>query len=286
MIIPFNSPIYFSQVPSPLLWQLAENYLNIGQKAYEVTRIEGKVVCLERTTKKSNLFSTVIKITSYLTIVFPLLALTVKKFYRKSHQFTVTKLDDIISELRRVQVNGMKLALFVGRGPQQTVPQESGWIWCSLDLEKKTVVSTRLHLEMNFNDTATMAKIQGLFDKVVSDYSVIKFISSPWKTLYNLLVSKPHAELIAESWTGIKYIREPLTFYPESGSLQVPISSLISDRQNLVVKELLQQIRACLLNRFEEVNLVHGTYPHREGSRSFETDYWVARRPKIPKMEI
>ncbi len=263
-MISFNSTITnLGAFNTSILWQIAESYCNIGQTAYRIVKIEGKRIDLDPTDSNSNFLITLAKIISYFSLILPAIALCIREGYRRSYQFeiiprpldeynieeddlkdevnerpcvdTAYKIEEVITQLQQAQKEGeFKLGLFVGRSQDETIPQEEGWLWCSLDSKEITSsLHKRLHLCMDFNDQEEMQKIQRLFDKVVSDFSVLKFFRSPWKTLKSLLANKPDAELVAEGWAGfsiVKSINHPI-YQAAHATMVTPISDITNYHQ-------------------------------------------------------
>lgn len=130
-----------------------------------------------------------------------------------------------------------------------------------------------------------MQKIQGLFDKVVSDVSVIKFLQDPWTTLKLLLVKEPDAELIAEASTAcdISTYSKETYYWPAQASVIIPFTEWKDqDIKKQRSKTLLNKIQELLLKNFHEVKLMKGFYPYRDEDlqRQLKTKYWIARHPK------
>lgn len=111
--------------------------------------------------------------------------------------YDVTK---VIARIHAAKAEGLKVAIFMGRDNSQTIPNEKGWEWFSLD-ENLMEGKNDHHLKMNFN--ANLIKIQGLFNKVVSDFSTTKFYDNPWPTLHSLLEKNEDSELILESTSKV-----------------------------------------------------------------------------------
>ena len=216
-----------------VLWQIVENYCNIGQKTYRIIELKENLISLKETKPKTKNLYTAIKIISCFTVLLPLFALTLREYYRSYYQFKVIipptyNLDVVINQIKEQQKKGLNLGLFVGRRDNQTLPQEKGWVWCSLDnAEITSSLENHLHLNMDFNNENEMQKIQGLFDKVITDYSVLKFLgNSPWFKLKYLLVDKSSAELITESWkgdNGLTTSKIPI-YFPSHATLRTPIT--------------------------------------------------------------
>jgi len=70
------------------VWQAAENYLHVGQKAYRVSYIKGSAVAVTSTRETSAILLMVAKIISYATVVLPLFALAIKALYRNKYSFS------------------------------------------------------------------------------------------------------------------------------------------------------------------------------------------------------
>jgi hypothetical protein len=72
------------------LWSVAENYLSIGQTIYQAQPpYKSKTIVLIKSSQAIPLVQIVVKILSYVTILVPLLALTVRTAFRNSHSFRV-----------------------------------------------------------------------------------------------------------------------------------------------------------------------------------------------------
>jgi hypothetical protein len=133
-------------------------------------------------------------------------------------------LDTVIDRVRKSREEGLHTALFVGRTNDQPMPDEKGCAWFSLDLNRETGNSSH-HLQIDFNDSKVMQKIHHLFDKVVVDWSVIKFFEgSPWDNLHPLLFKHESSQLIVESDIGIYMSGEDLKFDGRAATMTIPWS--------------------------------------------------------------
>lgn len=93
-----------------------------------------------------------------------------------------------------------QICLFIARRASQDVPQADNEIWVSLDRCPEKEPCGRIHLHLNFNNPKLMAKIAQTFDKVVLDWSSLKFFDEdPWRTMAKLLKPHPDAMLITEA---------------------------------------------------------------------------------------
>ena len=81
----------------------------------------------------------------------------------------------VIDRIHAAQREGKKTALFLGREDRQSLPQMEGWAWFSLNEVVHIEPPLATHIVMNFNDPV-MGRIHHLFNKVVFDWSTVKFI--------------------------------------------------------------------------------------------------------------
>jgi hypothetical protein len=148
------------------------------------------------------------------------------------------QLEDTIEKIKKLSATH-KLCLFVGRNPSEALPSpKANEVWVSLDvldaIANTRVSPDRLHLKINMNDQAKMNLISKLFDKVVLDRSVLKFVPSTnesrWITLGKLLKDQPESELIAEAWTGIATVPRPGDNVEEgvSGDFCIPFDDYLA----------------------------------------------------------
>jgi hypothetical protein len=85
----FSSTISFNK-NSPLLWNLAEQYLHITSTSYQASQINGKTISLkEDDTSTSRWFVKALKIASFATVIIPLVALTTKAIYRSKYSYEI-----------------------------------------------------------------------------------------------------------------------------------------------------------------------------------------------------
>lgn len=85
---------------------------------------------------------------------------------------------EALAKIQEASKSGKKIGLFIGRQAHEDLPVEEGWVWVSLDLEQgQTLDPNRIHLQCNFNEKNSIAKIEHLFDKVVVDLEVTKYFS-------------------------------------------------------------------------------------------------------------
>ena len=116
--------------------------------------------------------------------------------------------DEIVRKLRKLK-NKKKMGLIIGRSDSEPFTEPTinkhGWIWVSLDKQKRDKkIPDRFHLaNVDINNWQWQLKLgsgkRGIgFDKVIVDWATLRYIKSPWKTLYNLLEKKNTSQLITE----------------------------------------------------------------------------------------
>ena len=281
----------------PMPWRIAENYLNCGQKAYRANILDHKGLCVVSVANRASHLSIALKILSYI-ILFPLalIALAVKAGYRKSYTinkiFTFSQemvqprrkpadahpysLDRVIDRVKAAKATGLKVALFIGRNTDETMPREDGWTWFSLDRACNENFCDEHHLQMNVNDEDRIRKISQLFNKVVVDNSVLKFILTPWKALHSLLVPDRESMLITEAWSGGASIELFKKLKLDPAEATMSFSHLDTAATHL--PRLIKAINGHLQQYFHQVDAFEGCYPYR-GDR-VQGKGWILRDPK------
>ena len=89
-IVPFFTPVYFSNGPSNIkedLLEKVDSYFYFGGKKAEFISVEDGIHLIKYTEKKQSLLITVVKVVSYLAIILPIIALAVKYVLRKALAF-------------------------------------------------------------------------------------------------------------------------------------------------------------------------------------------------------
>jgi hypothetical protein len=193
-----------------------------GKKAQVIDVIYSQKKDIQWIDCEAPVFLTALKIASYLTIVIPFTLLIAKAILRSSYTFTyqpensLNSIPATLSPIDKIkQLSNTKLCLFVGRTKDEKLPEaQADETWISLD-RSETIIGAffsskqmcdnskdpeRIHLVIDLNDADEMSKIHRLFDKVVLDKSVIKFINlNPWIVLQGLLKNGDESELISET---------------------------------------------------------------------------------------
>jgi hypothetical protein len=98
---------------------------------------------------------------------------------------------------------GKKIGLLIGRDFTQSIPEEEGWLWVDGNIEgnpmKFDELASRIDLKMDFANIETIQKLKGLFDKVVVDFSTLKFLGKTRDDFHTLLKQQPSSVLIVET---------------------------------------------------------------------------------------
>jgi len=147
------------------------------------------------------------------------------------------ELDRVIEKVERARADGLKTAVFVGRRNSQSIPQEEGWVWFTLDSKLKNKYDCETHLQVDFDNPESMAKIHHLFNKVVVDLEVIKYSDTPWDTFQPLLAQEPDSTFISEATAmlGSSYSELP-EYHPKKGTLTTPIFEETHLKKNAIEK--------------------------------------------------
>ena len=121
----------------------------------------------------------------------------------------IEKLNQLgVGAILKASTEGKKVGLIIGRCKDQPVPVEDGWLWVAGNIEgDPAVLKNRVDLQMDFNDSETIERLEGVFDRVVVDFSTLKFIHGPWRFLRPLLKPSPESQLITEKLKGTLGIR-------------------------------------------------------------------------------
>jgi hypothetical protein len=199
--------------------------------------------------------------------------------------------DEVISSLKEKVAAGQKIALFVGRTLGEKIPSEKDLEWASLDYADplpEQEVCERLHLKLDFNDEGLRQKIAGLFDKVVVDVAVLRFLGrDPWRHLSELLQKTEGVQLICEGLTGsVSYESEEgyedSKSLPPTGWVCLKVSDLTlsqAQKSQLIRQEaerVLQQTEKYLGNFFKKVQRRRELFPYDQHHFKDPIDYFVA----------
>lgn len=193
-----------------------------------------------------------------------------------------------IEALIKASHSGKKIGLIIGRGKEQSVPQEKGWLWVSGNTDGEPEVrENRIHLQMHFFNDPAIQKIQRLFNTVVVDYSTFKSISVPrWANLKELLKPENDATLITETWGISGYAHdEEIRVDVENGDFSLPMSAITDGSEERQTKEAITQVQTqakkYLARQFKQVELKHqAPYPTRENfSEGSRDDIFVLTGP-------
>lgn len=176
--------------------------------------------------------------------------------------------DEMINSIIELKFSGKKLALFIGRSEKEPLPtdgeewmyeeSDKDYTWVSLDCSICTdVPEGRLHLSLNATKSEDLDIINELFDKVVIDISVWKFLIDDNNQVFrlaSLLTPGTKSKLMFESATGTVAIdfgiQEP-TF--EKFSFNLPGQYCLS-QNNLINKVWMQVISEEKEIEFKDMN--------------------------------
>lgn len=121
--------------------------------------------------------------------------------------------DEMINAIIELKCSNKKLALFIGRTEKESLPtdgeewmyeeSDKNYTWVSLDCAKcEDVPEERLHLSLDATKSEDIEIICGLFDKVVIDISVWKFLTDDNNQVFylaSLLTPGSKSKLMFES---------------------------------------------------------------------------------------
>lgn len=255
----YDVSLDFQSIKGFPIWRAAEAFLHFGQKAYRVTVINSKDVTLEGSSEGGCNWKTILKMMICFTIALPftIIAAITRASYRKYYSFslidqskeqespnrhpavsnveppaltrTLYKVEEVIARIKQARDEGKKVGIVLGRGNQQSVPEEAGWKWFSLDESCHGDENLDRHLHMNFNNLYDLPEFDQVFDKVIVDYSTIKFFNNPWVRLNKLLVKREDSELIVESYSGCGTLTQDSEpkFFPELLSRAIPAKGML-----------------------------------------------------------
>jgi hypothetical protein len=326
-MLPFTSGV-LPPHGDDVLWGISERYLALSRERYQATAVGHRRYQIARAKEidtQQPWYVIALKVASYCTIILPLLALGVRTLYR-SHRTFVTlsssnpKVDvpgahehgdvlaqparenfeliethnaQVIALIRAARDEGKEVALFLGRQPQQSVPDD-GMVWVTFDTARPTdTPPTHPYLCMDFN-AGSLASLFGCFDKVVVDCSVLKFFGGHeiYSRLKKLLQNVDTAELIVEYAPKVAYRPIPHPeYYVEASFMVLPYSSFdeegriipFSQVSHDVHEEFARRTQLHLERLFNSVQFVkNSVYPCRGSEEQVIGDYWILRSPKGP----
>ena len=98
------------------------------------------------------------------------------------------KFGEMVGKIHQLLCEGKKTCLFVGRTSSEPLPpnnQEEEWI--SADMYRvssgEESLSGRIHLWIDCNQQEAIESLTGLFDRIVVDWSTIKFLNNDFADL-------------------------------------------------------------------------------------------------------
>ena len=122
----------------------------------------------------------------------------------KLSQEEIDRLNQLgIDKILEASREGKKIGLVIGRCKHQPVPMQDGWLWVAGNIVgDPAVLENRVDLNMDFSESDTIQKLEGMFDRVVVDISTLKFIDGAWQRVAPLLKPLPSSDLITETTKG------------------------------------------------------------------------------------
>ncbi len=192
-------------------------------------------------------------------------------------------LDQTIAKVQSLAKEGTKLGLFVGRTLAEAMPAEEGITWVSLDIDMGNPLHHRIHLMMDFTDLEKREKISSLFDKIVVDWSVMKFLGDdPWRSLGGLLKDDPDATLITEAHRAIIFQKRTRDL-AYNGVVELTLEE--SRDAEPAILQTHKDSEKYLQTLFKQVTLVEGkTYPYQTMHYSGIAPHFILQGPKYPQM--
>jgi len=202
----------------------------------------------------------------------------------------IEKLNQLgIDAILKASTEGKKVGLIIGRDKDQPVPVEDDWLWVAGNIfGDPAVLENRVDLQMDFNDSETIEKLKGLFDRVVVDFSTLKAIHSAWRFLRPLLKPLPESQLITELTKGICSItdmkRDVYVDVSEgnySFSLDLclrPDAEKLKEGARLEAVETFRHYLKSLFNRVEVYDN-SAPFPTRQGCHTEKAEHFVLTGP-------
>lgn len=311
----------------PTLGDYAERFFDFGQKCCIVSGIDGNTIgarediWYNRASMKEIALKIAVCVLSLFTV--PLAMLIVKCVYRikyayvmeqeanwqdvpyiraldpGAHQNANYQLQDVVDRIKQLATEGKKMCLILGRIDSEPLPQESdpNVCWVSLDLfSTGNIPPDRLHLWVSLNGDDSpglddvMPKLQGIFDKVVADWSSWKCCgtggddSAIDKCFRLLKPNNPNSELMFEE--SISCGSRAFSTEPECSETGYSLPYAERDNQQMHADcelEVRRIVRDKLDHLFDSHRLVTGTvYPyqyHFTPPRAFTYYHVVGTKP-------
>lgn len=204
----------------------------------------------------------------------------------------VDKLNQLgIDAILKASTEGKKVGLIIGRDKDQPVPVEDGFLWVAGNIVgDPAVLENRVDLQMDFNEPETVQKLQGLFDKVVVDFSTLKAIVGAWRFLRPMLKPLPESQLITELTKGICSIEDMKNdVYVDASqgnysySLDLCLRPDAEKFKEYARLEVVEEFRHYLKSLFNRVEIYDDKtpYPTREGCHTEKAAHFVLTGPAI-----
>ncbi len=198
--------------------------------------------------------------------------------------------------LQKIMTCSKKVGIVLGRRRFEYLPQEEGWQWVSLSIDPHyrdddVPQADRWHLDMDFNEITNLIKLEGLFDKIVVDWSTGIFAECAcWFQFRGLLKKNQNAVLITQTIRNRNILpakfRAGQSYDFWNGCLSISytdgqlIRSLYLDKVRVECEKEFSEV---LMNLFEKVEIIRNCpLPTREGFQKppDNTHYFILTGPK------
>lgn len=182
--------------------------------------------------------------------------------------------------LEYVEDPNVEVRLLIGRSKSEPLPKEKeGVKWVSLDIAEDNTGDSegdRLHLTMDFNEKRYMGLLDGLFNEVVVDPSVVKFytktdqngiVRDMAKEFKKLLAKNPESTLIFESDLGISSLD------PKGGEVGLTYEGVVYGL-DMNEKEKKEHHGKCIDHTVTHLETLFGSVEHRPEKSSNYPHYF------------
>ena len=111
---------------------------------------------------------------------------------------------EMVGKINQILSEGKKACLFIGRTSSEALPpndQKEEWISADIDRVNSGTesISGRIHLWIDCNQQDAIESLRGLFDRIVIDWSTIKFLNDDFAKRFSVMLRSPESSLIFES---------------------------------------------------------------------------------------
>jgi hypothetical protein len=249
----FNSSLIDKKHQLPFLWRTAESYLHVGQHSYRVSAEKAQTVRLAKTNSKPFFVTTLLKLASFATIVFPLIAVAVKWGYRNTYKLEILK-DSTIHQLPQSHVS-------ISPSLQQAIDdfkrEYKEDILCMFDKNSLAKIYTEYQPQENIDPDHISQKLNDYLKNIdsylQSQEEVLVIVYSSLQNLINqpgsLALAKQVYKKIAaflRKETDKKYLEDYIHYLEKGGLFNgticlKPSGYLLDNCQDITIDQLNQQ---------------------------------------------